>query len=391
MKLKLNKIFLIFGLQNIIQIGLIYPLHLLAVLYYSIQIKLRIKTNLDLFVAIYILFGFFSFFIGVFFSFYYGYISEQALGFLKSFFVFMTCIVYFGVSSLKVEEFIKVTMWLFTFIAIAILFNYIYLFIFESFSLYQLRGQISWVTGWPQRWVVFAMIAHFFFYVRYSYLKEKKDLFLAILLLSIVFLSSTRSIVAGMLIGHIILMFMSFKDFKKLLLIGTVAILIVSFYWKDIENAFRIVEIIDFTSGNASKEGSLGYRLYDLWPGLIGSLNEIRIIFGWGHIGPANIPNLGYMTSESQYVDVLVGNGLVGLMLYITILLTSIFYSYKLYKYEKNLAIIWIWKASFIWQFVMLLQGLTVETTRYSLYGLYYFLFLGLLSINYHSVRRKKN
>ena len=390
MKILKNKyLILLLGLQNIIQIGLVYPFHILAVVYFSLKIKFKIKTHLDLILVLYISAGIISLVLGIILAFYYNYISDVSIQFLKSFFVFMTCIVFFGVSKLTIEEFIKVSIWLFGITSLFILLSYLYLFATESFSLYQLRGQINWSTGWPQRWVMFAIIAHFMFYSKYHYSKYKIDLLMALITLSIILLGGTRSALLSLVVGHIIFSFFTKKDFVRFLILLFVSGITVFIYWSEFSDAFRIASTLNYFNSEVENTSSLGYRLNSLWPALIGSLDSSRILFGWGHIGAASIPNLGFNTSESQYIDVIIRQGIIGIVLYLSVLFTGIYYAYKLYKIDKNINTIWIWKASVVWQVAMLFQGITVETVRYSLYGLFYFLFLGILSTYYY--KRKRN
>lgn len=391
MKVSKNKVILWLGLQNILQIGLVYPFHLLAIIYFSIRVRIKVKTYLDMIIVLYIVAGYLSLLIGISLAMHDDYLSETSIGFIKSFLVFMTCIVYFGVTRVKLEEFTTNTMWLFGVTSICILLMYIYLASTNSFSLYQLRGKLAFFTGWPQRWAMLAIIAHFLFYNKYHYFNRKIDLIMAFVTFVIIILGGTRSAFLSLIIGHMVLGFFSKRDLFKLLIFAVITIAIVAQYWSEVSTAFRVMNTVQYLQEGEQANSSIGYRLVLLWPEMIKSLDGIRMLFGWGHLGVVNIPGIDFYSSESQYMDTLIRQGFFGLALYAAFMIVGIIYSYRLYKKDTNIENTWIWRASFIWQIAMAFHGVTVETTRYPLLGLYYFLFLGLVSIHYHRLKLAKH
>lgn len=397
-----NKAVLIGGLQNLWQLGAIYPLNLLATLYYVSRARFKIHTTLDVLVAGYVVAGVISLASGFILALIDGADSTLLLNSFKSFFVFLGVLVFFGASQLRIEELFKVAAWLFGLTAIAIFVSYIYLYFFSNLSFYQTRGAITWCSGWPQRWVMFAMIGHFVFLCRYDFSRKMADMALALIFLVIILLSATRSAVVGLAVGYIALSFFSRRDILRivviLMMVGATAVV----FFDEVQDAFRLNEITEYHDSDETGS-SMHYRTQNIWPGIVGSLETSRIAFGWGHAGLAFIPHKFFAdqsqmsdipgeetgSAESQYFDVLLRQGVVGLSLFLLILALGVRYSYKLYKAEKDSNRRYLWKASIAWQVAIIFHGITVETIRLSLYSLFFFLFLGVLSNSYYRLTKR--
>jgi O-antigen ligase len=162
----------------------------------------------------------------------------------------------------------------------------------------------------------------------------------------------------------------------------------------EIQDAFRLNEITEYYDSDETGS-SMHYRTLNIWPGIVKSLETARIAFGWGHAGLAFIPHKFFVdqsqmsdvpgeevgSAESQYMDVLLRQGLVGLSLFLLILAFGLRYSYKLYKAEKDSNRRYLWKASIAWQVAIIAHGITVETVRLSLYSLFFSSFWGFFQI----------
>lgn len=396
-----RKAVIVGGLQNLWQIGAIYPLNVFATFYYISKARFKIYTSLDALIACYVVAGFFSLASGFLLALIDGAESDFLLNSLKSFFVFLGVLVFFGAHQLSVEEFFKIGTWLFGLTAISILISYIYLFFQSDLSFYQTRSAITWCSGWPQRWVMFAVIGHFTFLCRYDTFRKVTDMMLALIFLAIILLSATRSAVIGSVAGYMVLSVFSRRDFLRIAVILIVVAVTAMVFSGEIQDAFRLNEISEYHDSNET-DSSMRYRTINLWPGIFDSLGVSRVAFGWGHAGLAFIPHKFFVnqsqmsdvpgqqfgSAESQYMDVLLRQGVVGLFFFLLILLVGVFYSYKLYKAEMNDDRRYLWKASIAWQVAIIFHGVTVETVRLSLYSLFFFLFLGILSNSYHRLSK---
>lgn len=393
-----NKAVLIGGLQNLWQLGALYPLNLLATVYYISRARFKLYTSLDVLIAGYAVAGLISLITGFVFALIDGADSTLLLNSFKSFFVFLSVLVFFGAYRLQLEEFFQISMFVFSITVIAILGTYVYIFLTEPVSLYLTRSMISWSSGWPQRWVMFCIIGHFVFLCRHTETSEVSSLIMALFFLFAIVLSATRSAAIGALVGHLFLAVLSRRDFGRSVSLIVIVIFLASFYIDEIENAFRIVELTEYSSADGADGSSMNQRIHNLWPGIIDSLGAARILFGWGHVGLAfipheffvdtsqlsNIPGAESGSAESQYMDVLLRQGVVGLLFYLAIHFYGLFFSYKLYKFEPDLNRRVLWKAALAWQAAIFVHGITVETTRLPLYSLFFFLFLGILSNSYY-------
>lgn len=397
-----NKAVLIGGLQNLWQIGAIYPLNLFATLYYISTARFKMQTLLDILIVGYVVAGVISWVSGFVLALIDGGDSALLLNSFKSFFIFLGVLVFFGAHQLRIDELFKVAAWLFGLTAIAIFVSYITLYFYSDLSLYQTRSAVTWCSGWPQRWVMFAMIGHFVFLCRYDGSRKMADMALALVSLAIILLSATRSAVIGSFVGYIVLSFFSRRDFLRivaiLMMVGATAVV----FSNEIQDAFRLNEITEYHDSNETGS-SMHYRTLNLWPGIVESLESPRIAFGWGHAGLAFIPHKFFVdqsqmsdtpgeesgSTESQYMDVLLRQGVVGLSLFLLILASGLRYSYKLYKAEKDCNRRYLWKASIAWQVAIIFHGITVETVRLSLYSLFFFLFLGGLSNSYYRLTKR--
>ncbi len=393
---RIKQLIVLGGLQNLWQVGLIFPLNLFATIYFILKARFKIYTSLDLMFALYLFAGIISLFTGFVISFVESGDPEMLLNSLKSFLVFLGVIVFFGAHELSIDELFKVLVWFVTLVCIALLGNYGYIFLFDPISFYQSRGAILWLPGWPQRWVMFPLIVHFVYLCRYDSTRSLMDLSMSLMMLTLILLSGTRSAFIGVIAGHAFLTVLSKRDLFRSLFVLALAGLVVSIFFDEFSEVFRFQEVQEFS--RSDEGGSLSNRLNNLWPGIVDSLEVARIPFGWGHAGLAYIPHHFFPdtsqlsnlpgeqagSAESQYMDVLLRQGSIGLLFLLAILVYGVFYAYKVYKYETDPDSRALWKASIAWQIAIILHGISVETLRFPIYSLFFFLFLGILSREYH-------
>jgi hypothetical protein len=403
--INLRKIVLVGGLQNLWHLGALYPLNLLATVYFISRARFKLNTSLDFLIAAYISAGVISFITGFIIAIIEGADPNLLLNSIKSFVVFLTILVFFGANKLQIEEFFDLAMLVFGMTVIGILGTYLYIFFTEPISLYLTRSSITWCSGWPQRWVMFCLIGHFLFYCRYDNTRKKIDLILSFMFIAAILLSATRSAVLGLVAGYIVLSILTSRDLLRAAILIFFIVFIASFFVNEIQDAFRIQELTEYSSSDGADGSSMNNRIHNLWPGIIDSLGAARIPFGWGHVGLAYIPHDYFVdtsqlsnisgeesgSAESQYMDVLLRQGLIGFILFIVIHFYGIIYSYKLYNLDFDSKRRVLWKAALAWQAAILVHGITVETTRLPLYSFFFFLFLGIVSTYYHLLARQRD
>ncbi|QWD00757.1 O-antigen ligase family protein [Polynucleobacter paneuropaeus] len=401
----INRLILVGGLQNLWQLGAIYPLNLVATLYFISKARFKINNSLDALIGGYFLAGLISIFSGLIIALFDEMYLKLFPNAFKSFFVFSWVLVFFGAYNFKIEDFYKIVLWLIGATSIGIFFSYLYIYLNQEVSLYQTRSMISWCSGWPQRWVMFSIIGHFVFLCRYENCRRIFDLILSIICLTITILSATRSAVIGVVAGYLVLSVLSRKNLLFILGIVLITSLLGSFFIDQIQDALRISEIIEYSPSQGADGSSLNNRIHNLWPGIIDSLGISRIPFGWGHVGVAYIPHSFFLdtrelsdipgqelgTAESEYMDILLRQGVVGLFLFLMILILGIKYAYQLYRLDEDQNRRTFWKASLAWQVGIVVHGITVETIRLPLYNLFFFLFLGIISNSYYQLTTGRN
>lgn len=391
------------GLQNLWQTGLVFPLNLLATAYFTLNARFRARTVLDQLIIAYLIAGLASLLSGMALAVADG-IADGILmvNALKSFVVFLGLLVYFGVRNVSVEELFSLSMWVFGLTSIGVMINYAYIFMNDPIALTQARSAIKWLPGWPQRWVMFPLIAHFVFLSRFDTTRRWGYLLLSAISFAAVGLSGTRSAIIGLVAGHLVLSCLGKRDFVRSLVVLAVIGVVVGVYFEQFLAAYRFQEVAEVD--NNYQGSSVQYRLQNVWPGIIDSLGAARMPFGWGHVGAAYIPHRFFPdtsimsdvpgeelgSAEGQYMDVLQRQGVVGVALYLGVLFCGLWYSYRLFKLEHDAERRALWKAACAWQVGIMLHGVTVETVRFTIYSLFFFIFLGIASLEYERLRPKR-
>ena len=95
------------------------------------------------------------------------------------------------------------------------------------------------------------------------------------------------------------------------------------------------------------------------------------------------------MSAESQYFDVLLRGGVVGLFVFLYIFFRSIKLSWQLTKLEIQDR--WIYVAIFIWLFTMIPYNLFSESLRHREIGVLFYVVFGFLVSQSSYLKKRKN
>lgn len=388
-KKKIDQIILALGLQNLVQVGLFFPLNFVAFVYFISKFKFKIRNKLDLLVISSLFFGIISYLVFILTK-YRSDLFFEVLIFnaTKSFIISSFIFVYFSKHSLNLEDFYKTVLVVITLITSLILIHFIYLKFSSSFNIYQLKSQITWANGWPQRFSMFCLVGFFIFWYKFNLTNKYIYLFFSLTFMLAIFVSLTRSTIFALILTQLLTIFFSKKNFRNTIILYTLIFIILfalDINFKQYLQYLRLQEISEFTRDS---KGSLGYRINFILPDIIKTADSIEFFIGRGHIGVAfqyeDEFSYFYKSLESQYIDVFYRLGLIGLIFYMLILLYGIYYTYKVYKKSTDDKIKNLLQGSLSWQIAIMISGLTVETIRLPLYALFYFLFLGILSKYYN-------
>lgn len=135
-----------------------------------------------------------------------------------------------------------------------------------------------------------------------------------------------------------------------------------------------------------STEDDSGVSRLAIWRniGLILLDDPIRLVIGFGQLGPSQLSGgiNKYQGGEaqnahSQYLDIIVREGIVGLILFLTILYKSIKWGLSASSSVPTRIFIY---ANSIGILGLLCYGFFHETFRYPLFGFYFWVYLGILS-----------
>ncbi len=388
------------GLQTLITFAPLYLFSFLAMFYFMVRSRIRFYTNLDSLVMLYIVAGVISFIVNFIPTILDlgRYHPTAPLNYIKSFVVFLTAFTYFGGYRFDVKSFAIIS-----FIVIVPSALSIFLGIdADAIFISNTRGGSSspLVAGWPHKWVIFVLIGYFYFL---TYALETQKLWQYAVtgaFLTLIMISGTRSALIGLVIGH----FPFIARSKKLAIVSIIILIgigaIFYIYYDQLQGLFRFadtVQMVDGSNDGGDKESSLALRVNGLWPAIIESISGWRLALGWGHIGVSFIPYsffsslseflYGNASCESQYFDVLQRQGFVGLILYMSIVISGIIYANRMVRMTKGSRICAFWLGSVAWQIGAMCQGVTTETMRLPFYALFYLLFLGMLSNQYRLAR----
>lgn len=241
---------------------------------------------------------------------------------------------------------------------------------------YYIKGGLrEFVPHWPQRFPVVVMFA--FFCALWGMLEKRNHAVFVFLLLGCLLLTLTRSIYISVSCGVFVFVFQvmlgnnrqkRIRLIQYMILFGSA--LVVICFMNDVvqQNLLRIFtrsfsSIINFLSGSISPNsgGSDAGRLY-YWQSIFDIWSDLPLLgTGFANIYLFN-PQIG--SAHSQYMDVLLRTGIIGLGLY-------------LYLWGRIMAFYWrSYPHIFSGLFAMFIYGLFNETTKLSYTGLLFFMLL---------------
>jgi O-antigen ligase len=277
--------------------------------------------------------------------------------------------------------------------SLVIIFFAIVLFSQSSTDLYQVREVIG------QRLPFAIAYAGTLGMVYYRFGKGNKNILLMFVLLSLlsVILSLTRAAYIQLFISFAILFAAEIKKYffrgivVVALLLGVLGITY-NFTKEDpfVKQVADRLELMLDVKRQSEKDPSGAFRL-EMWKFLIGKISNdpVRMIIGYGQLGPTLVAQ-EFVSSDgttgnnahSQYLDILVREGIVGLFLFLRICFKLVFGGYaRDLEFSKKGHL-------FLFANSIALSGLLFysffhETFRYPLFGFYFWIYAGMFSVVY--------
>jgi O-antigen ligase len=210
----------------------------------------------------------------------------------------------------------------------------------------------------------------------------------------IVILSLTRAAYIQIAISIFLLFFSQIKKyFLKSIIIIILLIFVVSIFFKTFKETESIkqisgrIELLFDYEAQSKKDISGSFRL-EMWKFISSKLlnDPIRLVIGYGQLGPTHISKdfilsdgtSGTSSAHNQYLDIIVREGLIGLLLFLWLCYKSITIGLSFNNVLTS-------KGIFIFANTIGLVGVIFysffhETFRYPLFGFYFWLYLGILS-----------
>ena len=222
---------------------------------------------------------------------------------------------------------------------------------------------------------------------------------ISVIALLLMVISLTRSVYIALTLDFLILIF--FYKGKRLIvwsLILLILVLIVNTYlniFDQVGNRFSFM-IDSIISPNIDHSASYRISIWGfIYEYIVSDLKNL--FFGSGQLGVAYIQGkilvLGNeyvpMSAESQYFDVLLRGGVVGLFVFLYIFFRSIKLSWQLTKLEIQDR--WIYVAIFIWLFTMIPYNLFSESLRHIEIGVLFYVVFGFLVSQSSYLKKRKN
>lgn len=203
---------------------------------------------------------------------------------------------------------------------------------------YKIKNDLTaYVDGWPQGFSSIIVFSIFLVLEKVSTVKGPHKTFsiiIFLLLLSIVYLTYTRTAYIATFLGFLIFSMKMNKKMMAYILICILSISVLTWFMPLIHIGLdsvinRTLEIFsNLISGNTVIDSSAGLRLY-YWDSQIELLLKGSILTGTGFSGVSLFfPDIG--SSHSQYMDVFFRSGVIGLFFYLYMLVFILkFYSNK--------------------------------------------------------------
>lgn len=280
------------------------------------------------------------------------------------------------------EQICKAVLWLSVAYSLYVIVNIAFRPEFALSNPYYIKGYMrQYVWDWPQRFPI--LVCFSVFYCLKLLQAKKVYLLFLMLLLACLFLTFTRSVYLALLCGgfcYIIINFANLVNLKKrylairrskikvfLLVIGFVVILIPCLTYFDQSGSVKMIferaetSISSFLTGHEIMEGSDSERI-KYWSNILDVVGSSPL-FGSG-FGNIYLFESSIGSAHSQYMDMLIRTGYIGLVFYL------FFWVKALYFYLKNDVYIFCGLIS------IFAYGCFHETTKLTYVGVLFFLLL---------------
>ncbi len=376
----------------------VFYLQIIVVSIFLVLYILRHKKHslnlLDQAVLIYVVWVFGSFALNAFFEFNFN----QNLHRFTSFFIFLGYMTPYVIARnyFRNPYYLKYILW--GVVGVYTLFFVYVIFQFLSFGVKDLMAARV-ILGQRIPMIITFIVTLAIYYIFTSDKKTKAYLYLFCLTgIVLIFLSLTRACYFQFFIGIFFIFFIIFKTRKKSLikkLIFVVTIFIIGFFLLSSLGVLNIESITTrlgnvLTLDSIRQDASFIDRVA-IWGGLFGELSQdpTRIIFGYGQLGPSYVgapiwsvvlkEKIELYSAHNEYLDVLIRNGVVGLILYLVIWALVIcggFFPKREMPHDA--------RTLFVGHSIALLgvlgYGLFHETVRFPIFGMYFWFYLGIVS-----------
>ncbi|MES2208446.1 MAG: O-antigen ligase family protein [Pseudomonadota bacterium] len=257
---------------------------------------------------------------------------------------------------------------------------------FSLADVYFIKGGLrEYVSDWPQRYVSILILGFFLSinFVKQSYIYVVS----AIILFGVIFLTFTRAAYLALIVGALGYFISScyfypkifFKKsrlveniLRKLPYFFLLSIIIICLANEDIQKAITLIfnatinNVGEALTGNLDKESSAGER-FNIWEKAFGFVLEKNPLLGTGLAG-LGLFNVGAGSAHSQYMDIFIRTGILGLIAYLVIFFIFLSRAFRVYP------------PLFAWLISLSIFGFFHETTKLSYVAFAYFIFFNLVS-----------
>ena len=214
----------------------------------------------------------------------------------------------------------------------------------------------------------------------------------------LILLSLTRAVYLQLIIGVFLIIFMVFKSKKNFLIKKTlwgITIFVAVIFLINSLGLFNFetvkVRFGDLLRSDLYQQDVSASDRFTVWTGLLNNLSQqpLRLILGYGQLGPSYVGpevvspitgrHLQLYSAHSEHLDVLIRNGIVGLLIFLGIWIMVIYKGFLPNRELPREA-----KILFAGHSIALLgvlgYGFFHETVRFPIFGMYFWFYLGIVS-----------
>jgi hypothetical protein len=268
---------------------------------------------------------------------------------------------------------------------IVIIFIWIALFYF--FGIIESRNSdMILFSGWPTKWSLIPLFYCIFYVVFLISLKASLiwvDHFSFLISVWVIIISETRaSLVLMFLYFLFLLIYVLFKNGwrGRLFLLLSLIVLGSVFNLTFLDLFPRISDLLFFLDDTQSAESSLGFRFVAAWPFVFKLLDESGYwMIGWGNIGIHHFSNflsvgtefaaVDIISLDSQYIEILHRQGLVGLAFFILLIIITVFRLREKYIYllisGDSVSDLIVTRALYYYMIAFAIASIFTETLRF--------------------------